>query len=150
MTNKNKTSSRTFLSLRWAPLLIVLVKTHIDNPFQWKRPSNLLEKVKKTQDIIDNFLVSKYWGIKAVFLIADFCPWRFFYRSFKTIGAICDDIQTTLQKTFRSKCDINFLKSHFLLIAVFLGISLSLFWGLLLVFICSNDIYTLYWFISIN
>ena len=34
--------------------------------------------------------------------------------------------QTTLWKTFMSKCDINLLKSHFLLIVVFLGIFLLL------------------------
>ena len=47
MINKNKTSSRSFLSLSWARLFIMLVKAHIDNPFQWKPPSDLLKIAKK-------------------------------------------------------------------------------------------------------
>ena len=46
MINKNKTSNRSSQSLNWELLFIVLVKTHIDNPFQWKPPSDLLKKVK--------------------------------------------------------------------------------------------------------
>ena len=49
MINKSKTSSRSYLSLSWALLFIVLVKTHIGNPFQWKPPSALLKNVKKIQ-----------------------------------------------------------------------------------------------------
>ena len=48
MINKNKTSNRSSQSLNWELLFIVLVKTHIDNPFQWKPPSDLLKKVKKS------------------------------------------------------------------------------------------------------
>ena len=48
MINKNKTRSRSPLSLSWAQLFIVLVKIRTDNPFQWKPPSNLLKKVKKS------------------------------------------------------------------------------------------------------
>ena len=48
MINKNKTSSHSSLSSSWALLFIVLVKTHIDNQFQWKPTSDLLKKVKKS------------------------------------------------------------------------------------------------------
>ena len=48
MINQNKRSSRSSLSLNWALLFIVLMKTYIDNPFQWKPPSDFLEKVKKS------------------------------------------------------------------------------------------------------
>ena len=48
MIHKNKTSTRSSLSLNWALLFIVLMKTHTDNPFQWKPPSKLLKKVKKS------------------------------------------------------------------------------------------------------
>ena len=44
--NKNKTSSCSSLSLSWAPLSIMLVKTHIDNLFQWKSLSDLLKIAK--------------------------------------------------------------------------------------------------------
>ena len=46
--NKNKTDSRSFLSLSWALLFIVLEKTYIDNPFQRKTPADLIKKVKKS------------------------------------------------------------------------------------------------------
>ena len=45
--NKNKTSSRSSLYLNWKLLLITLVKTHIDNPFSWNPPSDLLKIMKK-------------------------------------------------------------------------------------------------------
>ena len=48
MINKNKTSRHSSLSLNWALLFIVLVKTHTENPFQWKPPSESLKKVKKS------------------------------------------------------------------------------------------------------
>ena len=48
MINKIKTSSYCLLSLNWALMFIVLVKTHTDNPFQWKPLSELLKKVKKS------------------------------------------------------------------------------------------------------
>ena len=47
MINKNTTSNRSSLSLSWALLFIMLVKTHIDNPFQWKLLSDLLRIGKK-------------------------------------------------------------------------------------------------------
>ena len=47
MINKNNASSRSSLSLSWAFLFIMLVKTHIDNSFQWKSPSDLLKIAKK-------------------------------------------------------------------------------------------------------
>ena len=48
MINKNKASSRNSLSLNWALLFIVLVKTDTNNLFQWKPSSELLKKVKKS------------------------------------------------------------------------------------------------------
>ena len=45
--NNNKASSRNSLSLSWALLFIVLFKTHIDNPLQWKPASDLLKIAKK-------------------------------------------------------------------------------------------------------
>ena len=78
-------------------------------------------------NIIDNFLVSKYWGTKAVFHTIYFCTRRFFYWSFKIKAVSCNNIQTVLGKTFMSKR------------------------GLFLVFICTDDdVYSLYWFISIS
>ena len=47
MINKNNASSRSSLSLSWAFLFIMLVKTHIDNSFQWKSPTDLLKIAKK-------------------------------------------------------------------------------------------------------
>ena len=47
MINKNKTSIRSSLSLSWVLLFIMLVKTHIGVPFQWKTPSDLLKIAKK-------------------------------------------------------------------------------------------------------
>ena len=84
---------------------------HIDIPFQWKTPSDLIKKWKNPSlNIIDNTLVSKYWGIKTDFHTVDFSPWKFFCWNFKTKVASCENIKTTLQKTFRSKCDINFFE----------------------------------------
>ena len=47
MINKNKTSIHSSLSLSWALLFIMLVKTHIGVPLQWKTPSDLLKIAKK-------------------------------------------------------------------------------------------------------
>ena len=128
LINKNKTSSRSSLFLSWALLFIVLVKTHIDNPFQWKPLSDLLKTVKNPQlNIIDNILVTKYWGIMADFHAVDFCPWRFFCWSFNTKAVNCDNIQTTMRKHSGQSVILSFLKSHTLLMVAFLGISLSLF-----------------------
>ena len=99
---------------------------------------------------MDNILVSKYWGTKAAFHTIDFHPRGIFCWSFKTKAVSYDNIQTTLGKTLMSKCNINYFEIAFLLIVVFLWIYLLLL-GLFLVFICSDDdIYSLYWFISIN
>ena len=111
MIKKNKTNSRSSLSLSWALLFIVLEKTYIDVPFQWKTPSELMKMRKNPSlNIIDNILVSKYWGIKTVFPTVDFCPWTFFCWNFKTKVVSCENTQATLQKTLRSKCDINFFE----------------------------------------
>ena len=47
MINKNKTGIRSSLSLCWALLFIMLVKTHIGVLYQWKPPSDLLEIARK-------------------------------------------------------------------------------------------------------
>ena len=59
MINKNKTSSRDSLSLSWALLLIVLVKTHIDNS-----PSELLKKVKKSATEYNHVEVLRLFSIQ--------------------------------------------------------------------------------------
>ena len=59
---------------------------------------------------MDNILVSKYWGTKAVFHTIDFYSRGIFCWSFKTKAASCDNIQTTLGKTFMSKCYINYFE----------------------------------------
>ena len=46
MISNNKTSSRSSLSLSWALSFILLVKTNIVNPFQWKPLSDFLKRVK--------------------------------------------------------------------------------------------------------
>ena len=58
----------------------------------------------------------------AVFNTVHFYRSTFLCVSLKTKTVSCDNIQTTLGKIFMSKC--TFLKSHFLLIVVFLGITL--------------------------
>ena len=97
---------------------------------------------------MDNILPSKYPGTKAVFHTIDFYP--LFCWSFKTKALSC---QISKQLSGKHSCQSvisTFLKSHFLLIVVFWWIYLLLL-GLFLVFICSDDdIYSLYWFISIN
>ena len=61
MVNKNKTSIQSSLSLGWALLFIMVVKTHIDVPFQRKTPSDLLKIAKNSQlNVINYILVSKY------------------------------------------------------------------------------------------
>ena len=54
MIDKNKTSIRSSLSLSWALLFIMLVKTHIGVPFQWKIQSDM------QLNIIDHILERKY------------------------------------------------------------------------------------------
>ena len=46
MIKNNKTCSRSSLSLSWALMFILLVKTYIVNPFHWKPPSDLLKRAK--------------------------------------------------------------------------------------------------------
>ena len=128
MINKNKTRSHSSLSLNGALLFIVLVKTH-DNPFQW-----------------NHHLVSKYWGIKAVFHTVDFV-----HGNFSTRAISCDNMQTIIEKTFWSKCNINFFEiahpPHSCLLGKFSIIVEGSSW----LFICSDDdIHYLYWFVSIN
>ena len=48
-----------------------------------------------------------------VFHTVDFCPSKLFCGNFKTKSVSCDNIQTTLGKTFMSKRDINFLEITF-------------------------------------
>ena len=47
MINKNKTSSRSSLSLEGTLSSIMIVKTYIDDPLAWKPPQDLLTKAKK-------------------------------------------------------------------------------------------------------
>ena len=47
MINNNKTSSRSSLSLSWALLFILLLKTYTVKPSQWKSPLDLLKRAKK-------------------------------------------------------------------------------------------------------
>ena len=57
-----------------------------------------------------NILVSKYWGNKTVFHTIDFYPRGIFCWNFKTKAGSRDNIQTSLAKTFMSKCDINYFE----------------------------------------
>ena len=93
--------------------------------------ARLLKKARKSKY---DRLLSKCWGIKAVFHSVNFRPWRFFCWSFKkscfgnietTLGKTCENVKLTL-------------KSHLLLIDVFLGIS-RLFSGFV------PGIYLLWW-----
>ena len=47
LISKNKTPSRSSLKLDSTFSLLITVKTHIENPFQWKLLKTLLEKAKK-------------------------------------------------------------------------------------------------------
>ena len=67
---------------------------------------DLWEK-RESLSIIDNIL-SKCWGIKSVFHSVIFFRWRFFCWSFEK--RCCDNIKTTLMKTFMWKCDTNFFE----------------------------------------
>ena len=122
----------------WRQILIIYFNgNHHQNCWKkWKNPQLI---------IIDIILVSKYWGINAVLHTVDFCPWRFFCWSFKIRAVSC----SKRKKTFRSKCDINFLKfahpAHSCLLGNFSIIVEGCSW----LFICSDDdIYSLYCFIS--
>ena len=103
-------------------------------------------------NIIDNILLSKVWGIKAVFYSVNFRPWRFFCWTFERNCG--NNIEATLGKIHSCESVIlTFLKSHFLLVGVFLRISCLFLGGLFLLCICcDDDIYLLYcyWFISIS
>ena len=119
MNKKNKTSSCRSLSLCGTLTSIMLVKTCINNPIQMETTMHTYWKRQKTSqlNIIDNILLSKYW-----------VPFSFFCCIFKTKAVGCDNIQTThsCQSVIST-----FLKSNFLLIVVFLGVSL-LFWEVVL------------------
>ena len=130
MINKNKADNCNSPSLSWALLFIILVKTILITHFNVNNHQTSWKLLKYAQpNIIDNFLVSKYWSIMAVFQTVDFCPWRFCCRSFKTKAVSCDNIQTTLWKTFKSKYDTNFFEITLSSSSyVFLGV-FPLFWG---------------------
>ena len=86
------------------PLLgsIICDKTlKCDHQTCWKKQENL--------NIIDNILLSKCWGTEAVFHLVNFCLWRFICWSFIK-KSFCDNIKTTLGKTFMWKSDINFFE----------------------------------------
>ena len=93
-------------------------------------------KLAENLNIIDNILLSKCWGIKAVFHSVNFCLWRSLCWSYRK--NFCDNIETTLGKTFMWKCDINFFEITLLLHRGLLGNLSFIFWG------CSW-----YWFVVI-
>ena len=122
-------------------------------PISMENTITLAENSKKKSqlNIKEHILVRNYRGTLGVFCTIGFCPCRFFCWSLKTKAVSCDNAQITLGETFISKCDINFfeitLPSHSCLHGNFFIIVRGLF----LVFICSDDdIYSLYWFFSIN
>ena len=63
-----------------------------------------LKKARKSE--YDRLLLSKCWGIEAVFHSVNFHP--FFCWSLKK--SCCDNIETTLRKIFLWKCDISFFE----------------------------------------
>ena len=78
--------------------------------FKWQNTFSSTLPLYMWQDIkmwLDNIL-SKCRGIKAVFHSVNFFPWRFFCWSFEK--SCCDNIKTTLTKTFMWKCDTNFFE----------------------------------------
>ena len=87
-------------------------------------------------NIIDNFLVSKYWGTKAVFHAIYFCTRRFFYWSFKTKAVSSNNIQTALRKTFMSKRGLYWWWCLFF----------ALIWFVFVFFFDLYSLYSLYWF----
>ena len=52
--NPNKTPSRSSLKLDGTLSSLIVVKTHIENPLQWRPPQNLIEKAKKATKAIMN------------------------------------------------------------------------------------------------
>ena len=91
------------------------------------------------ENIIDNILVSKSAGTKTAFHTIDFHPRGIFCWSFKTKAVSRDIIcKQLLGKHSCQSVILTILKSHFLLIVVFLWICLLLL-GLCLLFICSDD-----------
>ena len=107
---------------------------------------NLLKNVREsTAENNSQILLTKCWGVKEVFHAVNFRQWRFFCGSFKK--SCCDNIETTLGKTFMWKCDINFFWNR-------TSSSQISCWGfpvyfrvLLLLFTCCDDnIYSLYCF----
>ena len=47
LINKNKTPSRSSLNLDGTLSSLIVVKTHIDNPLQWKPSESQIQKAKK-------------------------------------------------------------------------------------------------------
>ena len=104
-------------------------KLKCDHETFWKKQEKL------------NILLSKGWGIKAVFHLVNFCLWRFFCWSFKK--SCRDNIETTLGKTFMWKCGINFFEITLLPHRCFLRNFSFIFWGcswhlfvVMIIFIC--------------
>ena len=85
-------------------LLITVTYFNGNHHQNWEE---LLKKVKKSTAEYNR--PHKYWGIKAVFHTVYFVHGDF-SASFKTRAISCDNIPTTFQKTFRSKCNINFFE----------------------------------------
>ena len=54
LINKNKTPSRNSLRLDGTPSPPTVVKTHIENPLQWKPQETLIEKAKKATKVYND------------------------------------------------------------------------------------------------
>ena len=54
LINKNKTSSRSSLRLDGTLSSLIVVKTHIENPLQWKPQETLIEKAKKATKVYND------------------------------------------------------------------------------------------------
>ena len=83
-------------------------------------PWVLLYYMWQQLNIIKNIRLSKCWGIKAVFHWVSFCPLRFLCWIFKK--KLFLQYQTNSGEHSSESVISAFLKSHFLLIDVFLGI----------------------------
>jgi len=54
LINKNKTPSRSSLKIDGTLSSLITVKTHIENPLQWKPPKSLVQKAKKATRIYND------------------------------------------------------------------------------------------------
>ena len=54
LINKNKTPSRSSLKLDGTLSSLIIVKTHIENPVEWKPLEALIEKAKKATKVYND------------------------------------------------------------------------------------------------